>query len=128
MDKTVTTMEEVMLSERIKQCLESIDFQSGTSEDINEKVKIVQTLMPLLTESKAQGSKAAHDREMEEIEREKQRSCFSKVILELLKIGVPTILPLMVWRVSFKEMIKFEETGRFVSTACKELHLPKIFK
>lgn len=128
MDQTVVTMEELMLSEKIKECLEGIDLQSGTSKDVEERVKMVQELMPLLTELKAQESKATHDREMEEIEREKQKMRFSKVILELLKIGVPTIIPLMVWRVSFKEMMKFEETGRFVSTASKELHLPKIFK
>lgn len=108
-----------------KQDLER-DIQESRSDHDEDMRQIERDKQ--VTEKNAQESKALHDREMEKIERDKLKLGVPKTILEILKIGVPTILPLIVWRLSFKEMVKFEETGRFVSTASKELKLPKIFK
>lgn len=56
---------------------------------------------------------------------------YKEIIIELGKVIIPAIISLKtlsVWCSKFDTMVKFEETGRFVSTASRELHLPKILK
>lgn len=62
-----------------------------------------------------------------EIEKLKQNLDWKRLSLEIAKITIPVFVPLIIWRKSFVEMVTFEETGRFTSSASRELHLPKIF-
>ena len=68
---------------------------------------------------------------MIQIEAAKKRPSISQVALELVKTCVPagvSIMGLVIYRKSFKEMGHFEETGHYTSNMSRELHLPKILK
>lgn len=66
--------------------------------------------------------------DMTEMERNKQKLTWGKVGLELCKVLLPTCVSIAAYDVFQKRILKFEETGRIVSTAGRELHLPKFFK
>lgn len=128
-----------LLEEQIQRDIQRLDAYSN--EDGSERSKAVQDVTKLiekLVEAETANEKAVEDQERREIdknrnessadiERLKQRIDWRRMILEVAKIIIPTVLPLVIWRKSYTEMLQFEETGRFTSTASKELHLPKIF-
>lgn len=60
-----------------------------------------------------------------EIEREKLKISWKKILPEILKILGPTVLTLFGYNVFQKRVLYFEEHGRISSTAGRELHLPK---
>lgn len=62
------------------------------------------------------------------LEEEKQKLSPGRAALEVAKIAVPVVVPLVAYNVYQKRVIKFEETGKLVSTAARELHLPKFTK
>lgn len=68
-----------------------------------------------------------HLQKDDEKERKKEGDSWEKVV-EIAKIVVPVTVPLLAYNVFQKRVIKFEETGRLVSFAARDLHLPKIFK
>lgn len=63
-----------------------------------------------------------------EVEREKAKLTWGRVGLELGKVIAPILVSFAGYNVFQKRVLKFEETGRIVSTAGRELHLPKFFK
>lgn len=68
-------------------------------------------------------NKAAND-----VERDKQKLTWSRVMFELAKLMVPLGISFAGYNVFQKRVMKFEETGRISSTAGRELHLPKFMK
>lgn len=128
-----------LLEEQIQRDIQRLD--AYFNEDGSERSRAVQDVTKLiekLVEAETANEKAVEDQERREIdknrnessadiERLKQRIDWRRMILEVAKIIIPTVLPLVIWRKSYTEMLQFEETGRFTSTASKELHLPKIF-
>lgn len=67
------------------------------------------------------------NKDMVELERDKIKVPWQRTAIDVAKIAVPVIVPLIIWRKSWKEMLKFEETGRFTSNASRTIHMPKIF-
>lgn len=63
-----------------------------------------------------------------EVEREKAKLTWGRVGLELGKVIAPILVSFAGYNVFQKRVLKFEETGRIVSTAGRELHLPKFLK
>lgn len=70
---------------------------------------------------------AEKNKDMVQLEREKMEVPWQRTAIDVAKIAVPVIVPLLIWRKSWKEMLKFEETGRFTSNASRTIHMPKIF-
>lgn len=68
-----------------------------------------------------------HDHNMD-IERLKRKENASRIAIEVGKILIPTVVPIVAYNLFQKRILKFEETGRLSSTAARELHLPKFFK
>lgn len=67
------------------------------------------------------------NKDMIELEEKKIKVPWQRTAIDVAKIVVPCVVPLIIWRKSFKEMLKFEETGRVTSNASRVLHMPKIF-
>ena len=64
------------------------------------------------------------------VEEVKQRISWQRALLDILKVAIPayvSIKTLAVWRLSFVEMINFEQSGRFTTRSSNEVRLPKIF-
>ena len=110
------------------------DDQANRSKVVQDVTKLIEKL----TEAESSNEKFVDNAERRDIdrkrnestvalERQKQNLDWKRMSLEILKVAVPVIVPLFVWRKSFKEMVTFEETGRFTSSASRELHLPRIF-
>ena len=70
---------------------------------------------------------AEKSKDMIELEKEKIKVPWQKTAIDVAKIAIPCVIPLIVWRRSFKDMLRFEESGRFTSNASRVLHMPKIF-
>ncbi len=66
--------------------------------------------------------------DMIEVERSKQKITWGRAALEIGKVVAPLAISLIGYDIFQKRVIKFEETGRLVSSAWRELHLPKFMK
>lgn len=65
---------------------------------------------------------------MLELENKKSEIGFTRAAFELAKVIIPPVITLVAYDHFQKRIIKFEETGRLVSTAARELHLPKFLR
>lgn len=65
---------------------------------------------------------------MLELENKKSEIGFARAAFELAKVIIPPVITLVAYDRFQKRIIKFEETGRLVSTAARELHLPKFLR
>lgn len=65
---------------------------------------------------------------MLELENKKSEISFGRAAFELAKVIIPPVITLVAYDRFQKRIIKFEETGRLVSTAARELHLPKFLR
>ena len=65
---------------------------------------------------------------MLELENKKSEIGFTRAVFELAKVIIPPVITLVAYDRFQKRIIKFEETGRLVSTAARELHLPKFLR
>lgn len=125
------------MDQSIKERLESVVIrrlikeEKGEYKDLPEESrktlsyleKLVQ-IAELEQKSNAEIVRAA----VEEKKIECQGLTPGKVALELGKVIVPTLITIGAYNTFQKRVIKFEETGRLVSTASRELHLPKFGK
>ena len=128
-----------MLEEQIQRDIKRLGtFGSNDQASRSKAVQDVAKLMEKLTEAENAMAKWTDDEERRkldeernkstvELERQKQSMDWKRWLLEISKVAVPTLIPLIVWRKSFLEMLKFEETGRLTTSASRELRLPKIF-
>ena len=70
----------------------------------------------------------AKNEAMLEIEKKKSDITWQRVLFEIGgKVVLPAALTLVGYNVFQKRILKFEETGRLVTSASRELHLPKIW-
>lgn len=105
-------------------------------------VREVDRLATKLSEAETLYLKATTDESARELDRSKVYSqaetertkarwdMISRTMAAIVTAGIPAIisvLTLKVWKNGYREMMKFEETGRLVSSASKEFHLPRIF-
>lgn len=67
------------------------------------------------------------DYEME-LEGQKLKPSWKKMLIEALKIVGPTIITMIGYDVFQRRVLYFEEHGRIASTAGRELHLPNFMK
>lgn len=65
---------------------------------------------------------------MLEIEKKKSEIGWARAVFELAKVTVPSVVTIIAYDRFQKRVLKFEETGRLVSTAARELHLPKFLR
>lgn len=65
---------------------------------------------------------------MASIEQKKQELTWGRVLFETAKLVIPLGVSFVGYNVFQKRLLKFEETGRVVSTAGRELHLPRFMK
>lgn len=63
-----------------------------------------------------------------QVEKEKQKLSWKKVVFEMSKVVVPAAISAVVFFKGQERMIKFEETGRFTSSVSRESHLPNPLK
>ena len=63
-----------------------------------------------------------------ELESKKSELGWQRVTFELCKVIIPTLVSIGAYNVFQKRVLKFEETGRLVTTASRELHLPKFLR
>ena len=63
-----------------------------------------------------------------EVESKKNEMTKPRMALEIAKIIVPTVLPMIAYGIFQRRVLEFEETGRINSTAGRELHLPRFMK
>lgn len=61
-----------------------------------------------------------------ELENKKSELGWKRVTFELAKVVIPSLISIGAYDLFQKRVLKFEETGRLVSTASRELHLPKL--
>lgn len=134
---TKETME--LLERQIRTDLKRLDQLNEDPATRSKAVHDVSMLIERLTDAENAAEKRidnegrreidkARNESTVQLERQKQDLDWKRLGLEIAKIAVPVVVPLFVWRKSFKEMVTFEETGRFTSSASRELRLPKIFK
>lgn len=127
-----------LLENQIK---DELGFLNDNDVDPDTETKTVQNIVRLcerLTEAEIANEKKQDNEERRKIEQQRNRDTveiecrkqnldWKRMLIEFGKIVVPTIPPMILWWHGFKKMLQFEETGRFTSTASRELHLPKIF-
>jgi len=65
---------------------------------------------------------------MAKLEVERNKLSWPRAGLEIAKVILPTLLSIGAYSVFQHRVLKFEETGRIVSTAGRSLSLPKFFK
>lgn len=133
---TLKAMEELIRKDLLE--LENLGPTASSSDEEAALIKRIEKLSEVLTQAELANAKAVDDAErrridevrnenMVQLEKQKQKMDWKRWALEVAKIVFPVMAPLVIWRKSFVEMIRFEETGRFTSSASKELRLPKIF-
>lgn len=67
-------------------------------------------------------------RSANEVEVQKCKRSVGDYMLEAFKVIAPTVISLVGYNLFQKRVLLFEENGRIVSTAGRELHLPNFFK
>lgn len=65
---------------------------------------------------------------MIELEEKKMQIPWWRTCLDMAKIVVPVVVPIMAYNIFQERVLKFEETGRITSTAGRDLHLPRFMK
>lgn len=137
-EETMNMMEEELQRQLIN--LKEMDWD----QDLSKRSKAVSELVQLserLTEAENANEKWYDNQERRDIEKERNRITavaesrkqdmdWKHMLIEVGKIIAPPIVSLVtlkVWRNSFVDMIGFETTGHFTTSASRELHLPKIF-
>lgn len=112
-----------------------------TEKDEDQRVRLIREVEKLstkLTEAENSVFKYDVDKAAAELDSEKSKRLANtekkKMILEVSAKVVGTVVPaaislitLSVWGKRFEQMMKFEETGRVVSTASRVLKFPNVF-
>lgn len=121
---------------------ENLEMLKETDHDNENRRKITAEtceLLDRLTEAEGKQMEFWDKEDRRELEREKNESMVQieqeknviskpKMILEIARIVVPVVVPMIAYGIYQKRLLEFEETGRVNSTAGRELHLPKFFK
>lgn len=106
--------------------------QAVITEDLTKLVGCVDRLNQTEYEFYDRQERREIDRKknesMLELENKKSEISFTRAAFELAKVIIPPVITLVAYDRFQKRIIKFEETGRLVSTAARELHLPKFLR
>lgn len=106
--------------------------QAVITEDLTKLVGCVDRLNQTEYEFYDRQERREIDRKknesMLELENKKSEIGFTRAAFELAKVIIPPVITLVAYDRFQKRIIKFEETGRLVSTAARELHLPKFLR
>lgn len=116
--------------------IEGLDTESKEGKDaLTKAIHLVELLITADKDNddfhdKEERRKIEMDRNkaMESIERGKQELTGGRVAFEIAKLVVPLVVSYLGYNVFQKRILLFEKTGRVVSTAGRELHLPKFMK
>ena len=124
MQKETYEMMEKVLQDKIKEMSEDIITPDKEKLLMSE----IKTLNECLGASDQRAIDFLNKEEDRKIEREKNELTWSKIGMEILKTFGPLSLSMLGYNIFQRRVIKFEETGRLVSSASRELHLPKFFR
>lgn len=127
------------LVEEIAYHLEQIDLLSNGSQEqqrmVDDLSKLVDSLNKLnqteydkLDKDGRRKIDAMKNQALYELEQKKSELSWQRVIFEMAKIMVPTIISIGAYEHFQRRILEFEENGRINSTAGRELHLPRFFK
>lgn len=112
-----------------KRTIESMKIEAAASENAkNREHDEIMDYKKNTYDCAARLEQYSHNKEIEEMKRKKSKT---EIALDVAKIAVPAIMTIWGYREYDKfqkRVLKFEETGRIVSTAGRELHLPKFMK
>lgn len=128
-----------LIEEKIADGLVDLDkYEIGSKERSSVKSEVCELIDKLVAiehnddERTDREEKREIDREKNEaqinLEYAKSEIGWKRMALEIGKVVVPVVVPMIAYDVFQKRLMKFEETGRISSTAGRELHLPKFFK
>lgn len=119
-------------------------FKLATEEDKQERERLVREVEKLSSKL-AEAEKTVYEyadseaqRQLDDVksqrtyEAEVRKSAmdWKRTLVEVGKFVVPacvSLYTLKVWDLKFDQVLKFEETGRFVSSAFRNLKFPRIF-
>lgn len=135
MTKETMDLLEELIQNQVTMIFNADEDYANRSRDIQDLTRLVEKLTEAEIADETKENNAERRRMDEEknvtaavLEEKKLKIDWKQYVIEIGKILVPTVIPLVIWRKSYKEMITFEETGRFTSSASRELKLPKILK
>ena len=106
--------------------------QQALVQDLTRLVDSVNELNKTEYEYYDKQERREMDREknqaMNELESKKSDLGWKRITFELAKVVIPALISIGAYDVFQKRVLKFEETGRLVTTASRELHLPKFLR
>ena len=134
---------EMLESEIQNQITDLANYDVTVEEEAKAKssaVSNVTKLLERLTEAETANEKWFDNQERRDIDRERNKTMvqieaeknkldWKRVVLEGAKVVIPaavSLITLRQWSCKFERMLKFEETGHFTTSASRELHLPKL--
>lgn len=127
-----------MLEEELGHSIElagQLGTSDGRKQEIENVIKLAESLNAIdQTRNKNEDDQARQILEQHriqtanEVELQKSKRKVGDYLLEAFKTVAPTVLSLLAYNVFQKRILFFEENGRIISTAGRELHLPNIFK
>lgn len=129
-----------MLESQIQKQLEELDSFKDDEAERSKAVTDLTKLLERMTEAEIANEKWYDNQERRQIERDrnemmvevetiKSKSDKKRVVLEIVKVGIPALVSLVTlhkWGTKFDSMLKFEETGHFTTTASRQVSLPKL--
>lgn len=129
-----------MLENQIQKQLEELDNFKNDEAERSKAVSDLTKLLERMTEAEIANEKWYDNQERRQIERDrnemmvevetiKSKSDKKRVVLEIVKVGIPALVSLVTlhkWGTKFDSMLKFEETGHFTTTASRQVSLPKL--
>lgn len=129
-----------MLENQIQRQLEELDSFKDDEAERSKAVSDLTKLLERMTEAEIANEKWYDNQERRQIERDrnemmvevetiKSKSDKKRVVLEIVKVGIPALVSLVTlhkWGTKFDSMLKFEETGHFTTTASRQVSLPKL--
>ncbi len=129
-----------MLESQIQKQLEELDSFKDDEAERSKAVSDLTKLLERMTEAEIANEKWYDNQERRQIERDrnemmvevetiKSKSDKKRVVLEIVKVGIPALVSLVTlhkWGTKFDSMLKFEETGHFTTTASRQVSLPKL--
>ena len=132
-EKLITLLEENLEDSLTR--AEDLDTGEVRKQEIDNAIKLAETLNAIdQTKNKSEDDQNRQTleeyriRSANEVEIQKCKRSLSDYMLEAFKVIAPTVLSLVGYNLFQKRVLLFEENGRIVSTAGRELHLPNFFK
>lgn len=124
---------------RIAENLEKLEWTTE-KEERERLIREVEKLSTKLTEAETLTYKFASDeaqRQLDDVKSQrayeaeavKAKMDWKRTAIEVGKVAVPAVISLVslgLWNEKFEQVLKFEESGRFVSTGFRLLKFPKL--